>query len=232
MTSLSTGAIFSCASFSVAALVVIRRRTLPWPASGATVGSVASRNSWTFSATADSPMPAKWRVLETMEPSLRARNRGSSVASNMLFISVGTPGSLAQGGDDPIRVVPDGGVTVDAHPEFGEALADPGRVRIHEVAQEHLGTNGHDLRALYISPITHAGILQSARWRTTRKPTLSSKEPKPWPVPGSRRGVTNTPRGWPIRPRIWRWPTISRRTGRACPPCCTTQPARWGPRSS
>jgi hypothetical protein len=30
-----------------------------------------------------------------MEPSLRARIRGSSVASNMLFISVGTPGSVA-----------------------------------------------------------------------------------------------------------------------------------------
>ena len=63
-------------------------------------------------------------------------------------------------------------MAVDAHPEFGEALADPGRVRVHEVPEEHLGPYGDDLGALYVFPITHAGILQSAGWRTTRKPTL------------------------------------------------------------
>src|SRR5918994_240725 len=84
MTSRSTGRIFSCASSSVLARVVILSRTLPWPASGATVGSSALRKSWTFSASADSPMPAKWSVLETMEPSLRARIRGSSVSPNKL----------------------------------------------------------------------------------------------------------------------------------------------------
>jgi hypothetical protein len=60
------------------------------------VGSVASRNSWTFSASADSPMPANHSVRETMEPSLRLRIRGSSVSSNMPRISEGTPGSVAK----------------------------------------------------------------------------------------------------------------------------------------
>jgi hypothetical protein len=41
-------------------------------------------------------MPAKWSVLETMEPSLRSRMRGSSVSSNIRFISEGTPGSVAK----------------------------------------------------------------------------------------------------------------------------------------
>src|ERR671912_81476 len=206
MTSFSTGAIFCCASLSVAALVVIRRRTLPWPASGATVGSVASRNSWTFAASPDQGLQRRlehalhlrWHPWERGEegplplherPHRRPNRVGDELRSlgeegllvvvgrrlaakfcehrvhvfasllvldhlaarqgrdagvgkvvrgraepSRRYDQVGSGGGLAQGGDDPLRIVPDGGVAVDNHPERGETLADPDRVRINEVA--------------------------------------------------------------------------------------------------
>ena len=49
-----------------------------------------------------------------------------------------------------------------ARRELGEALADPGRVSVHEVSEEHLGPYGDDLSAFDALSIHHLCILQSA----------------------------------------------------------------------
>ena len=139
--------------------------------------------------------------------------------AKIIGIDLGTTNSVVavmEGGEPTVIASAEGGRTVPSVVAFtktGErlvgqlakrqAVTNPANTiysikrfmgrRFDEVSEEHLGTHGYDLGALYVLPIVHAGILQSVGWRTTRKLTLSSKEPKPSPVPGCRRSVTNTP---------------------------------------
>src|SRR5918998_218639 len=107
---------------------------------------------------------------------------------------VGPRDGLLEGADDPLGVVADGGVAVDADPELGEALAHPGRVGVYEVPEEHLGAYGQDLRAAYVLlPVSHPFILQSAGWKTGRKLMPPSKPRTPSSAIGSRRSATATP---------------------------------------
>ena len=52
--------------------------------------------------------------------------------------------------DDPLPVVPDRRVPVDAHAQGREPPAQPGRVGVHQVAEQHLAADGNYLRAPYL----------------------------------------------------------------------------------
>jgi hypothetical protein len=70
--------------------------TSPGPTKGATVRSWIPSRSRSLSSISSSLIPANQSVWETIMPSLRLLIRGSSVSSNILSISVDTPGKVAK----------------------------------------------------------------------------------------------------------------------------------------
>ena len=107
MTSCSTGRIFSCASSSVAARVVILSRTLPWPASGATVGSLG---------------------VEELLDLLRERRLAYAGEVERL----GDDGALAAGPDQGLQRLPEHALHLRGHPrERGKKRPLPLHERPH-----------------------------------------------------------------------------------------------------
>ena len=94
--------------------------------------------------------------------------RGCAEAAND-YDEVRPQSGLQKGSDNALLVIPNGGVAVNSDAQSGELAAEPRCVRINEVPEENLGSDGHYLSVLHRAPITSAaspgctGLVRRAR---------------------------------------------------------------------